>query len=133
VVGILPVGTLQPIYRPRISLRYIEPERRVGVNPAGKVWRAGRVAADTTDEEATVADEDVLSSINQLANEEHDLFQKEARGEASDGDRERMKALEVSLDQCWDLLHQRRARRSAGMDPNQAEVRPESVVEGYVQ
>jgi hypothetical protein len=80
-----------------------------------------------------VADEDVLSSINELANEEHELFQKEARGEASDGDRERMKALEVSLDQCWDLLHQRRARRSAGMDPNQAEVRPESVVEGYVQ
>ena len=80
-----------------------------------------------------MADEDVLSSINELANEEHELFQKEARGEASDGDRERMKALEVSLDQCWDLLHQRRARRSAGMDPNQAEVRPESVVEGYVQ
>ena len=80
-----------------------------------------------------MADEDVLSSINELANEEHDLFQKEARGEASDGDRDRMKALEVSLDQCWDLLHQRRARRSAGMDPDKAEVRPESVVEGYVQ
>jgi Protein of unknown function (DUF2630) len=80
-----------------------------------------------------MADEDVLSSINELANEEHELFQKEARGEATDADRDRMKALEVSLDQCWDLLHQRRARRSAGMDPSEAEVRSESVVEGYVQ
>ncbi len=80
-----------------------------------------------------MADEEVLSSINELANEEHELFQREARGEASDADRDRMKALEVSLDQCWDLLHQRRARRSAGMDPNEAEVRPGSVVEGYVQ
>jgi hypothetical protein len=80
-----------------------------------------------------MADEDVLSSINELANEEHELFQREARGEASDADRDRMKALEVSLDQCWDLLHQRRARRAAGMNPDGAEVRPESVVEGYVQ
>jgi uncharacterized protein DUF2630 len=80
-----------------------------------------------------MADEDVLSSINELANEEHELFQKEARGEASGPDRERLQELEVRLDQCWDLLHQRRARRAAGMDPNEAEVRPESVVEGYVQ
>ena len=38
----------------------------------------------------------------------------------------------MQLDQCWDLLHQRRARRSAGMDPDQAAVRPETTVEGYV-
>ena len=80
-----------------------------------------------------MADEDVLGSINELANEEHQLFQREARGEASDADRDRLKDLEVRLDQCWDLLHQRRARRSAGMDPDSAEVRPASVVEGYVQ
>lgn len=80
-----------------------------------------------------MADEDVLSSINELANEEHELFRREARGEASEADRKRLKGLEVRLDQCWDLLHQRRARRAAGMDPDQAEVRPESVVEGYVQ
>ena len=80
-----------------------------------------------------MADEDVMGSINEMANEEHELFQREARGAASDADRDRLKDLEVRLDQCWDLLHQRRARRSAGMDPNQAEVRPESVVEGYVQ
>jgi len=80
-----------------------------------------------------MADEDVLGSINELANEEHQLFQREARGEASDADRDRLKDLEVRLDQCWDLLHQRRARRSAGMDPDSAAVRPASVVEGYVQ
>ena len=80
-----------------------------------------------------MADEDVLSSINELANEEHQLFQREASGEASDADRDRLRDLEVRLDQCWDLLHQRRARRSAGMDPDSAAVRPASVVEGYVQ
>jgi hypothetical protein len=79
-----------------------------------------------------MADEDVIGSINQLANEEHELFQKEARGEASDADRARLKDLQVNLDQCWDLLHQRRARRAAGQNPQEAEVRPESVVEGYV-
>jgi len=79
-----------------------------------------------------MADEDVLSSINELASEEHELFQKESRGEASDEDRERLKDLGVSLDQLWDLLHQRRARRSAGMDPDEASERDERTVEGYL-
>jgi hypothetical protein len=77
-------------------------------------------------------DKTVIDRINQLANEEHGLFQKESRGEASDRDRQRLEELGVSLDQCWDLLHQRRARRSAGMDPDQASVRDERTVEGYV-
>jgi hypothetical protein len=79
-----------------------------------------------------MADEDILGSINTLATEEHELFQKEARGEASEADRDRLHAIEVSLDQCWDLLHQRRARRAAGQDERDVEVRPETVVEGYV-
>ena len=78
------------------------------------------------------ADRDVLSHINELADEEHELFQKEARDEATDADRARLADLGVQLDQCWDLLHQRRARRAAGMDPEQAEVRDERTVEGYV-
>jgi hypothetical protein len=77
-------------------------------------------------------DQDVIGRINKLADEEHTLFQKESRGEASDQDRERLKDLGVSLDQCWDLLHQRRARRAAGMDPDDANVRDERTVEGYV-
>jgi hypothetical protein len=77
-------------------------------------------------------DQNVIDLINELANEEHELFQKEARGEASDDDRDRLQDLGVRLDQCWDLLHQRRARRAAGMDPDEAAVRDERTVEGYV-
>ena len=76
-------------------------------------------------------DKDVLTRINELADEEHELFQREARGETSEADRDRLREIGVQLDQCWDLLHQRRARRSAGMDPEQAEVRDERTVEGY--
>ncbi len=79
-----------------------------------------------------MTDEDVLQRINELATEEHEIFQRESRGEASDSERERMKDLQVTLDQCWDLLHQRRARRDAGMDPDQASVRDPKTVEGYV-
>ena len=79
-----------------------------------------------------VDDKDVLNDINELAREEHDLFEKESRGEATESDKERLKEVGVKLDQCWDLLHQRRARRSAGMDPDEAGVRDERTVEGYV-
>jgi hypothetical protein len=77
-------------------------------------------------------DRNVLAHINELAHEEHELFEKESRGEATEFDRERLKDVGVKLDQCWDLLHQRRARRSAGMDPREADVRDEQTVEGYV-
>jgi len=77
-------------------------------------------------------DTDVLGHINELAEEEHELFEKESRGEATEADRERLTEIGVQLDQCWDLLHQRRARRSAGMDPDGADVRDERTVEGYV-
>ena len=79
-----------------------------------------------------MADEDIITRINDLAHEEHQLFEKESEGRASTRERERLMEIEVQLDQCWDLLHQRRARRSAGMDPDQAAVRPETTVEGYV-
>jgi hypothetical protein len=77
-------------------------------------------------------DQKVIDRINELAREEHDLFQRESRGEVTEQDRERMKRLEVTLDQCWDLLHQRRARRNAGLDPDQARVRNPETVEGYL-
>lgn len=82
--------------------------------------------------EHTVGDKDVSDHINELAHEEHELFEKESRGEATAADKERLNEVGVKLDQCWDLLHQRRARRSAGMDPDQAGVRDERTVEGYV-
>jgi hypothetical protein len=77
-------------------------------------------------------DDAVLERINELAAEEHELFQKESSGQASEAERERIRQLEVTLDQCWDLLHQRRARRDAGLNPDGAEVRDERTVEGYV-
>ncbi|TML00827.1 MAG: DUF2630 family protein [Actinobacteria bacterium] len=77
-------------------------------------------------------DKGVIDRINELAHEEHELFQKESSGQATEADRERLSRLQVTLDQCWDLLHQRRARRAAGMDPAQAEVRDEKTVEGYL-
>jgi hypothetical protein len=77
-------------------------------------------------------DQDVLQSINKLATEEHELFEKESEGEASKEERQRLQELQVQLDQCWDLLHQRRARRNAGLDPSEAQVRDPGTVEGYI-
>jgi hypothetical protein len=76
-------------------------------------------------------DKDLIDRINSLAHEEHALFEKESRGEAEAADRERLRDLEITLDQCWDLLHQRRALRNAGLDPGEAKVRDERTVEGY--
>lgn len=77
-------------------------------------------------------DKDVIDRINELAREEHELWGREAQGDASESDRDRLRRLEVTLDQCWDLLHQRRARRRAGMDPGEARVRDPDTVEGYL-
>lgn len=77
-------------------------------------------------------DEDVIGRINDLAAEEHALFERESHGEATPADRDRIERLQVTLDQCWDLLHQRRARRNAGLDPTEAKVRDASTVEGYI-
>ncbi|MGH2765825.1 MAG: DUF2630 family protein [Actinomycetota bacterium] len=77
-------------------------------------------------------DQGIIDRINELAHEEHELFDRESQGEASETERDRLKRIEVTLDQCWDLLHQRRARRSAGQDPDRAQVRDERTVEGYI-
>ncbi len=66
-------------------------------------------------------DQDVIDRINALAAEEHELFSKEAQGAATHAERERLKEIEDQLDQCWDLLHQRRARRAAGLDVSGAD------------
>jgi hypothetical protein len=78
-------------------------------------------------------DPQIHDSIEQLVSEEHELWERESTGNASDEDRRRLKAVQVSLDQCWDLLRQRRALRNAGLDPDSAEARPADVVEGYWQ
>ena len=77
-------------------------------------------------------DTEIMHRIQSLVDEEHHLTQRgEEEGGLSGDEHERMKALEVSLDQCWDLLRQRRARRSAGLNPDEAQVRNESIVENF--
>ena len=79
-------------------------------------------------------DTEILHRIQGLVEEEHHLTQRgEEEGGLNGDEHARMKALEVSLDQCWDLLRQRRARRSAGLNPDEATVRNESIVENFKQ
>ena len=78
-------------------------------------------------------DGQIHGSIEQLVAEEHELWDKEAAGNATDADRRRLESVKVSLDQCWDLLRQRRALRESGFDPAAAEPRPPEVVERYEQ
>jgi hypothetical protein len=78
-------------------------------------------------------DPQIHDSIEQLVAEEQELWKRESAGAATDADRGRLKAVQVSLDQSWDLLRQRRARRDAGLDPDTAAERPADVVEGYWQ
>jgi len=80
-----------------------------------------------------MADAQIHNSIEQLVEEEHELWEREASGIATDDDRRRLDVIKVSLDQCWDLLRQRRALRDAGRDPEDADVRPPETVERYQQ
>ena len=75
-----------------------------------------------------VDDADIYQQIKTLVEEEHELD----RG-GQDHAAERRARLEEQLDQCWDLLRQRQARRHAGEDPGSAQARPISEVENYLQ
>jgi hypothetical protein len=76
-------------------------------------------------------DKKISDHINELAREEHELFERESHGNANEADRDRLQRIQVTLDQCWDLLRQRQARRTAGLDPEGARVRDAKTVEGY--
>jgi hypothetical protein len=78
-------------------------------------------------------DAEIVRRIGELANEEHELEAAHVGDGLSDDETGRLRSIEVALDQCWDLLRQRRARRAAGEDPDEVTVRPEGVVEGYQQ
>jgi len=75
-------------------------------------------------------DQPVLNHIQELVSEEHRLY---GQGALADADRERLATINVELDQCWDLLRQRRAFRETGVDPNKAHVRSPEIVEKYEQ
>ena len=76
-------------------------------------------------------DDAITGRINDLAHQEHALLAKESNGTATDSDRARLRAVKEQLDQSWDLLRQRRARRDAGLDPDGATARPLKTVEHY--
>ncbi|HTK63833.1 MAG TPA: DUF2630 family protein [Pseudonocardia sp.] len=78
-------------------------------------------------------DREIAAQINRLVEAEHLLERKHVGEGLSETESEQLRAVEVQLDQCWDLLRQRRARRSAGMDPDDASGRAPGVVEGYLQ
>ncbi|MBV9451210.1 MAG: DUF2630 family protein [Streptosporangiaceae bacterium] len=79
-------------------------------------------------------DKQILATISDLIKTEHGLRQQLASGELSGPEeRERLRSAEEALDQCWDLLRQRRARREFGENPDEAVARPASEVENYRQ
>jgi hypothetical protein len=84
-----------------------------------------------------MSDESIAGRIERLVSEEHELRTKEQADSYDEGaleaDRDRLSAVEVELDRCWDLLRQRRALRDAGADPDEAAVRDADIVEGYQQ
>jgi Protein of unknown function (DUF2630) len=81
-----------------------------------------------------VDDKEILGRIDELIQTEHDLRSKLASGELSGPEeREQLRTAEEALDQCWDLLRQRRARREFGEDPSGSQTRPVTEVEGYLQ
>jgi Protein of unknown function (DUF2630) len=90
----------------------------------GRLGLGGELMAQQT------SDENVLGKIQTLVHEEQRLY---GQGDLTDSDQVRLEKIQVELDQCWDLLRQRRARREFGQDPDGAKVRPAEVVERYEQ
>jgi hypothetical protein len=76
---------------------------------------------------------EIVHRIGKLVEDEHALERTHAGSPPSEEEVAHLHEIEVALDQCWDLLRQRRARREAGQNPDDAAVRPERIVEGYQQ
>lgn len=77
-------------------------------------------------------DNEILSKINELSDEEHQLLHKGEHGGLDEGEDTQLKDVKVELDRLWDLLRQRRAREEFGQDPDSAKERSAEVVEKYV-
>jgi Protein of unknown function (DUF2630) len=82
-----------------------------------------------------MSDETIAARIDLLVTEEHELRSREQSdtSEALEADAARLRAVEVELDVCWDLLRRRRALRDAGVSPDEAEARDPNTVERYLQ
>lgn len=90
--------------------------------------RSEQILVEEAFVENLVEDQPVLNHIQCLVEEEHRLHEQRVHPKS---DRKRLAQVRIELDQCWDLLRQRRALRDVGLDPNDAEVRPAEVVENY--
>ena len=82
------------------------------------------------DQTTQTTDQSVLQRINELVDQEHRMLARETK---SQEDEAQLRALQVELDQCWDLLRQRRALRTVGQDADKAQIRPPETVEKYEQ
>jgi hypothetical protein len=84
-----------------------------------------------------MSDESIAARIEGLVAEEHELRRQEQAdhqdADALETDQERLRAVQIELDRCWDLLRQRRAREEFGQDPDEAQVRDADTVERYLQ
>ena len=78
-------------------------------------------------------DEQIHNRIEDLVAEEQELYGRVGEGGLNANEHNRLESIRVSLDQCWDLLRQRRALRESGQDPDAARVRDPEVVERYEQ
>jgi hypothetical protein len=78
-------------------------------------------------------DRQIHHIIERLVAEEEALWRLESEGDAGAAEQQRLREVTVALDQCWDLLHQRRALREANLDPDASALRPAEVVERYQQ
>jgi hypothetical protein len=107
----------------------------VGAGPSGNSISGFVVTGHTVvGQTGLVAkDQDILAQVNKLVAEEKELRSKLQHREIDESEeRQRLRSLEVQLDQCWDMLRQRRALRETGGDPREARVRPPDEVEGYL-
>ena len=75
----------------------------------------------------------ILDEITRMTHEEHELLHPGEHSGLDDAGRERLSGLKVEIDRLWDLLRQRRAKRHAGLNPDNAEERPAAIVEHYQQ
>src|SRR5205085_9422095 len=112
-------------------LRRVGGADRPSVGARVRPFLASRGTANVT--LVAMEDEGIHSRIEQLVGEEHELYERAAEGGLTETEHRRLDSIKVGLDQCWDLLRQRRALREAGYDPNAARVRDPDVVEGYEQ
>jgi hypothetical protein len=91
------------------------------------------VDARPTNGEPNMDDKEIIAQINKLADEEQRLEEAHVGEGISEEERARLRSIEVTLDQLWDTLRQRRAKRNAGGNPDDASTRSAGTVEGYLQ